>query len=145
MHSEFMTGAMLTTMLGLAGCGLMDRTTVDSPAAAQFPTADDSLDFWDALETQAVTTNDDAVHGFFCSQRCLQEIHGQQDGRPRSSKGGYRLIRRPSPPMNRLKWALLRSACATYWMCGVVYQCSSLGRLRDIAPENWFTWGSYPA
>ena len=63
MHSEFMTGAMLTTMLCLAGCGLMDRTTVDSPAAAQFPTADDSLDFWDALETQSVTTNDDAVHG----------------------------------------------------------------------------------
>ncbi len=63
MRSECITGAILVASLGLAGCGLMDRTTIESPAAAQFPTADESLDFWDTLENQAVTTNDDALHG----------------------------------------------------------------------------------
>jgi hypothetical protein len=54
---------MLTATLALTACGLMDRTTLESPAAAQFPGAEDSLDFWDALEKQSVTTNDDALHG----------------------------------------------------------------------------------
>jgi hypothetical protein len=47
----------------LAGCGLGARTTIESPAASQFPGEADSLDFWDSLETQSVTTNDDALHG----------------------------------------------------------------------------------
>ncbi|MDP7030218.1 MAG: hypothetical protein QF733_08360 [Phycisphaerales bacterium] len=59
--------ALLTSVLCAAalsaGCGLSTRTTLDTPAAAAFPEADDSLDFWDALETQPVTTNDDALHG----------------------------------------------------------------------------------
>ncbi len=46
-----------------AGCELTTRTTIETPAAAAYPTAGESLDFWDSLEAQAVTTNDDAVHG----------------------------------------------------------------------------------
>ncbi len=59
--------ALLASVLCVAtistGCGLTARTTVEKPAAAAFPTAADSLDFWDALEVQPVTTNDDALHG----------------------------------------------------------------------------------
>lgn len=55
---------MLTLgIAAIAGCGLNARTTIESPASAEFPASGDSLDFWDALETQSVTTNDDALHG----------------------------------------------------------------------------------
>jgi hypothetical protein len=53
--------AMAATLMG--GCTLGQRTTLDAPASVQFPADGDSLDFWDALETQSVTTNDDALHG----------------------------------------------------------------------------------
>ncbi len=65
MHSEYRTLmlALGIATTGVAGCGLGTRTTIESPAAVQFPASDDSLDFWDALEIQPVTTNDDALHG----------------------------------------------------------------------------------
>lgn len=45
----------------LAGC-TTTRTTIDNSAVQQFPAAESTLDFWDALDTQSVTTNDDALH-----------------------------------------------------------------------------------
>ena len=45
------------------GCGLTDRSTLEQSASARFSTADESLDFLDALDTQPITTNDDALHG----------------------------------------------------------------------------------
>ena len=53
----------MTLIWTLAGCGLTDRTTVDQSAVVQWPSSNDSLDFWDTLESQSVTTNDDALHG----------------------------------------------------------------------------------
>jgi hypothetical protein len=41
----------------------MERTHLTDTAVDQFPGADDTLDYWDALETQSVTTNNDALHG----------------------------------------------------------------------------------
>jgi len=55
--------AILSAAAVLAGCGLHERTQLVSSAAVQFPAPDDSLDYWDALESQPVTTNDDALHG----------------------------------------------------------------------------------
>jgi hypothetical protein len=63
MRSEFQLLLIVLAATILGGCGLSDRTTIESPAAMQFPTDADSLDFWDTLETQPVTTNDDALHG----------------------------------------------------------------------------------
>ena len=66
MRSESLASKLLIPILvgmALGGCGLTDRTTLDTCASIQFPAAEDSLDFWDTLETQPVTTNDDALHG----------------------------------------------------------------------------------
>lgn len=64
MRSEFQVLLLIVLAgLWLSGCGLHERTTIESPAVMQFPTDADSLDFWDTLETQSVTTNDDALHG----------------------------------------------------------------------------------
>ncbi len=54
---------LLTTLAMMSACGLGDRTRVEEPAAAAWPTQEDTLDFWDHLESQPVTTNDDALHG----------------------------------------------------------------------------------
>ena len=63
MRSEFQALLIVFAAAGLSACGLHDRTTIESPAAAQFPTDADTLDYWDTLELQPVTTNDDALHG----------------------------------------------------------------------------------
>jgi hypothetical protein len=55
--------AVGTAAMAIGGCTLSQRTTIDTPAAVQFPGDGDSLNFWDALEVQPVTTNDDALHG----------------------------------------------------------------------------------
>jgi hypothetical protein len=63
MRSDINLLASAIALACLSGCGLNARTTIDSPASTQFPTDADSLDFWDTLEVQPVTTNDDALHG----------------------------------------------------------------------------------
>lgn len=63
MRSDFTLLVSAAALVCLSGCGLNTRTTVESPASTQFPTDADSLDFWDTLEIQPVTTNDDALHG----------------------------------------------------------------------------------
>jgi hypothetical protein len=63
MRSEFRLLAAIGTVMALVGCGLTERTTVEQSAVVQWPTDNDSLDYWDTLESQAVTTNDDALHG----------------------------------------------------------------------------------
>ncbi|MCH2136545.1 MAG: hypothetical protein MK101_08180 [Phycisphaerales bacterium] len=47
----------------LAGGCAMERTSLTNTAVDQFPDADATLDYWDALESQSVTTNNDALHG----------------------------------------------------------------------------------
>lgn len=44
-----------------AGCA---RTQVAEPAIAKFPRSEDELQFLDALHSQVVVTNDDAMHAF---------------------------------------------------------------------------------
>ena len=63
MRSEFRLLVSIGLLISLVGCGLTERTTVEKSAVVQWPTSDDSLDFWDTLESQSVTTNDDALHG----------------------------------------------------------------------------------
>jgi hypothetical protein len=63
MRSECILIAATLAVAFAGGCGFDARTTLESPASVQFPSEADSLDFWDSLETQPVTTNDDALHG----------------------------------------------------------------------------------
>lgn len=57
----------LLPLLGIAlvlwsGC-TMKRTNLTDTAVDQYPRAEETLDYWDALETQSITTNNDALHG----------------------------------------------------------------------------------
>lgn len=52
--------ALVASAMVLGGC---QRTMVENPAAAQFPASEEQLEFLDALETQRVVSNDDALHG----------------------------------------------------------------------------------
>ncbi|MDG1837218.1 MAG: hypothetical protein P8I91_00260 [Phycisphaerales bacterium] len=63
MRSECKLLVSMVTIAYLSGCGLTARTSIESPASHQYPADADSLDFWDTLEAQPVTTNDDALHG----------------------------------------------------------------------------------
>lgn len=47
----------------LAGCDLLERTTIQDSAVVQFPKNDEDFDFWDTLSKQSVVTNNDALHG----------------------------------------------------------------------------------
>lgn len=60
MRSDRLIAMLLVGAGALAGC---QRSVVENPASAQFPAAEEQLEFLDALETQRVVTNDDALHG----------------------------------------------------------------------------------
>jgi hypothetical protein len=49
------------------GCSF-ERTRLADSAVTQHPTASATLDFWDALATQSITTNDDALHALILFQ-----------------------------------------------------------------------------
>jgi len=53
---------VLSMALLAAGCTTA-RTHLANTAVDQYPGADETLDYWDALEQQSVTTNNDALHG----------------------------------------------------------------------------------
>lgn len=59
MPSRCGTVALLLLLAG--GCS-MERTSLTNTAVQKHPGADETLDFWDTLETQSVTTNNDALH-----------------------------------------------------------------------------------
>ena len=75
MHSDGLRcSALVILAAALSGCGLTHRTYIYDSASTQFPATDDSLDFWDALESQAVTTNEDALHGLILLTNTDQEL-----------------------------------------------------------------------
>ena len=45
-----------------SGC-TMKRTNLTDTAVDQYPGPEETLDYWDVLETQSITTNNDALHG----------------------------------------------------------------------------------
>jgi len=58
---------MAVLVTAASGCSF-ERTQIVNSAVTQHPTADATLNFWDALATQSVTTNDDALHALILFQ-----------------------------------------------------------------------------
>lgn len=98
MHSDGLRRSALVILAAtLSSCGLHERTSIDQSASLQFPTTTDSLDFWDALEKQSVTTNDDALHGLILLTNTDQEL-GTWDERVRFARTQGWIAEDAEPP-----------------------------------------------
>lgn len=67
MPSRFSLPLMAVLVTCATGCSF-ERTRLADSAVTQHPTASATLDFWDALATQSITTNDDALHALILFQ-----------------------------------------------------------------------------
>jgi len=93
---------LLMTVLVTAASGCsFERTRLADSAVTQHPTADATLDFWDALATQSVTTNDDALHALILFQDGDKGLLDTYEARvARATALGWMPPDAPTPPSN---------------------------------------------
>lgn len=65
MRSDPRLASLLIAVLALVVAGGCQRQVLPSSAVNEFPSADDELDFLDAVYRMTAVTNDDALHGLF--------------------------------------------------------------------------------
>jgi hypothetical protein len=144
MRSEFRLLAAIGTVMALVGCGLTERTTVEQSAVVQWPTSDDSLDYWDTLESQAVTTNDDALHGLLL---LVQESPPPADWNERlaaAQRRGWLGAVTSLQPTESAQIGMI-AVCICHILDVAVCLCGLPEKFLDIPPGNWFTWGCFQA
>ena len=121
---------------GLAGCA-QPRTIVEAPAAQQWPAPEGELDFFDALASQSIVTNDDALHALLIARTGATEASFEQRT-ARAIQLGW-LDDSPGPPGESAQVGMVASiaahellASARPWRPSSIHALAATKRLREL-------------